>query len=89
MYKSDSIKVESCNVTMSQLIEKAQLQVKILSVLKEVNGLAEFSELLKMTGAKVDSLKVTLNKMKNKGELVNPSRGLWGLATKVNVNVND
>lgn len=79
-YTPDSIKIESTHVTLAQLTEKAQLQKRIRDVLREANGLVSLEDLTPMVGIKQDQLRVALSKMKNKGELVNPSRGMWGLA---------
>ena len=78
-YTRDSIKVEPCHVSVAQLIEKAQMQQKILAALKEAAGSLTFSELKTITGAQSDSLKTVLSRMKNKGLIVSPTKGVYGL----------
>jgi hypothetical protein len=74
-----SIKVEPTHVTMSQLMERAQVTPKIVDVMRETNTDMTLGELATATGVKITTLSVLLTKLKGQGKVVNTGRGKWGL----------
>ena len=87
MYTQNSIKIESTHVTMGQLMEKAQTQQKLISILREANTDMALHDLAIATGSKEAALSVMLNKLKGKGQVVNRTRGTWGLPSNLSGNI--
>jgi len=86
-FTGNSIKVESTHVTMGQLMEKAQTQQKLISILREANTDMALHDLAIATGSKEAALSVMLNKLKGKGQVVNRARGTWGLPSNLSGNI--
>lgn len=77
-YNGAGISIDSMPVELAEFMEKADLQGRIIEYL--INGSKSATEIAKYLQSTENSVKVTLNKLKMRGKVVNVTRGVWGLA---------
>lgn len=72
--------IESQSVSVDEFRAKVNLQKAIYDALK--SGTKSPKQLAEITGGKTDTLGVVLNRLKKKGIVLNPEKGLWALPYK-------
>lgn len=78
-FTNSAIKIGTTPVSLAQLIDKANIQQKVLKCLEDAGGAVSVNDIASLTNSKVEIVKVVLTRLKAHNRVVNPNRGMWSL----------